>query len=174
MSDYSKRPQAIILDLIKDFNPAAASLTEELLSWGLPTIHAGELPRNTDLTITAAEGSGYSGEVTLNYNRVNLGAFPGADAISLPIGNASNVSELLGELNAALGVNIEPGDIVDGEIPAFPGEAPNETVQVTLTFSADNLVFQGSYTFTVEANDIPLNTVITTTELDGLEVPAGT
>lgn len=174
VSDFTKAPKDIVVDLINHDN-VGANLTPELLTFGLPTLATGETPpANTDLEVTAAEGSGYVGSVVVQYNRLQLQDFVTARGITgglrLPVGDATMFADLIPEINLALGINLTPEDYVDGEIGEWAGE-PNETKEITIPVNADSLVFLGSLTLTLEAEDIPLNSVITTTLLSGLNLP---
>lgn len=170
VSDFSKTPKQIVLDLINADN--GSSLTDVLVSLGLPTVATGETPlRNTELTVFAEAGSGYSGSQVMQYDRLAVSGFPGASALTLPVGDAVNYSDLIPEINVALGINLTADDYIDGAIGAWAGTA-NETKSITITMNPDSLVFLGSLVLTLEANDIPLSSVITTTTLSGLNYPA--
>lgn len=174
VSNFSKTPKEIVVDLI-NYDNVGANITPELVVLGLPTLATGETPpANTDLEVTAAEGSGYSGSVVVQYNRLQLQDFIGARGIvgglQLPVGDATMYADLIDEINVALGINLTVDDYIDGAIGAWAGE-PNETKEITITVAADSLVFVGSLTLTLVAEDIPLNSVITTTLLTGLNLP---
>lgn len=174
VSDFSKAAKDIVVDLINHDN-VDANLTPELLDFGLPTLATGETPpANTDLEVTAAEGSGYVGSVVVQYNRLQLQDFVGARGIDgglrLPVGDATRFAALIPEINVALGINLTEDDYVDGDIGEWEG-VPNETKEINIVVNADSLVFLGSLTLTLTAEDIPLNSVITSVLLSGLNLP---
>lgn len=166
-TDFTKLPKQIIVDLINSDNSGAA-MTTELLDFGLPTAATGQSPaRNTELTVTAHAGSGYTGNVVLKYNRVDFAVVPGTRSNEFPVGNATNVSDLIPEINARFGINLQAGDYVDAALPPFHGQ-PNEKLDVLIAAHSDALVWLGTLTIKIHANDIPLNTVITNNTLNGL------
>lgn len=171
ITDFTKPAQQIIVDLVNNDNTTA--LTPGLLTFGLPSVPTGSPARDTDLTLTAIAGSGYTGSVTVHYNRVNLADVPGARSTDFPLGDAVNVSDLIPEINAAYGIalsnTVDPThpDFTDGALPTFTGE-PNEDHTFPLIADADSLVWENQVTLSVHGNDIPLDTVVTSTTLNGL------
>ncbi|MNV72522.1 hypothetical protein D3C71_1656190 [compost metagenome] len=126
------------------------------------------------MTVTALEGSGYSGQVILGYNRLDVQGFLFGETLSLPIGDAENFSDLMGEINLKLRTNITVDDYIDGSIVAFAGDwegIPNETKLITIQMNPDSPVFIGSLTLTLTADDIPLSSVITKPVMEGLNYP---
>ncbi len=168
-SDFSKASNQIVIDLINEANSTPLALN--VVDLGLPTANGEGAARNTSVTVTAKVGSGYKDAVTVTYNRLQISGFT-EEQITLPVGDAVNISDLIPELNSALGVNLQPGEFTDGPIPAFQGGVANETVDVEIVISADSLAYLGSITIKVKADDISLQDIVTVTELDGLEYPA--
>jgi hypothetical protein len=176
MSDFTKASKALLLDLVNTSGITNGKvLTEGLVDIGLPIETTGtNPPKNTTITFTAKEGSGYTGAVTVQYNRPNLAEHTkwadGTDMeLVFTVGNAVNIADMLPEINAQLLTNIDPSEIVDGPLPTFTGEL-NEEHAVQLVADADSLAYRGSLTFILKAEDIDLATVITNQTLDGLTV----
>jgi hypothetical protein len=167
-------PKEVLCALINRNNTAqGAALTPALVDFGLPTQSAGA--KNTDITVTAVVGSGYSGAEVINYDRVHLqtdvaDAFVASGAgrdMVFAVGDATLISEIVTELNARLGINLTADDFVDGSLPEFTGAA-NEELDVQVVAKADSLCYRGSLTFKLKAEDIPLSSVIVTKVLNGL------
>lgn len=168
MSDLTKAPDQIVLDLINTDN--STSLTLGLVDFGLPTVTAGENPaKNTTLTVTAKAGSGYTGSQVVEYNRVSLDTIPviAAKPATYQLGDATKIADLIEEINAMYGIKMVPADYVDGDLPTFEG-LPNEEHTVQLVAAADSLIYIGSLVLTLKAADIELSSVITVTALNGL------
>lgn len=174
ISDFSKLPQEIIFDLINEQNGTA--LNNTLVELGLPTVTTtAGAPYNTDMTVTALEGSGYSGQVILGYNRLDVQGFLFGETLTLGLGNAETFKDLIVEINLKLRINLTEDDYVDGNIVEQAGEwegLPKETKQITIQMNPDSPVFIGSLTLTVAAEDIPLGQVITKPVMEGLNYPA--
>lgn len=174
VSDFKKAPEEIIFDLINYDNPGK-TISSAVMALGVPLAASGEAPvANTTLEVTALPDSGYTGAVTVTYNRLALDGFIAAAGIQgnliLPIGDAVNYADLIPEINTALGINLTDADYVDGVIGDWAG-TPNETKIIHIPASADSYVFLESLTVTMQAEDIPLSDVITVTTLSGLNYP---
>lgn len=173
VSDFKKTPVEIVFDLINEQNNT--HLDPSLVELGLPTVTtASGATYNTDVTVTAIEGSGYSGSVVLGYNRLDVQGFLFGEALTLAVGNAENFSDLMAEINLKLRTNITPADYIDGSILTNAGEwegLPNETKQITIQMNPDSLVFINSLTLTLHAEDIPLDSILLTISMDGLNYP---
>ncbi len=163
--DFTKSDIQILIDQINEDNTSA--LTTSLVNFGAVAIDGGGI-RNSNITATAAGGSGYTGAVLFKYNRVDLATVPGARSTEFQVGDAVNLSDLIEEINVAYQLNLTAADFVDAAIPAFPGEEPHETQTIDLVAKATSLIFRGTLTLTVDANDVALSSVITTTTLNGL------
>ena len=173
ISDFSKLPVQIVFDLINEQNNT--HLDPSLVELGLPTVTttAGAL-YNSDITVTAIEGSGYSGSVVLGYNRLDVQGFLFGETLLLAVGDAENFSDLIPEINLKLRTNITADDYIEGSILEAGGEwegLPNETKQITIQMNPDSLVFIGSLTLTLHAEDIPLDSILLTISMDGLNYP---
>lgn len=174
MSNLTLAPEQIILDMIKaepGQNAKAQNLTTSLITFGLPTAATGEgADRNTELGVTAAEGSGYTGDVVIRYNRLTFDQVVGNKDKDFLIGDATKIADLVDEINARYKINLTPADFVDGDLPTFTGDA-GESHEFTLTANANSLIFIGSVTLLLRGEDVPLDTVITTTSMSGLTPP---
>lgn len=164
--DFTKDPNQVLLDQINHDN--ASTLTLAAIAYGLPTAVTGTNPNpDTQISLSAKTGSGYSGAVTVSYNRVQLSTIPGSRPTTFSLGSAKNISDLIPEINLAYQINLTVADYGDGPLPTFTGQ-PNETHPFQVAALADSVVYEGVMSLTVHANDIPLATVITTQNLTGL------
>ena len=171
ISDFTKSPQQIVLDLINYDN--TSNLTLELVSLGLPNVTVDNAnDRNTEIVVSSVEGGGYKGEVTVEYNRLQIQDFVPimveGGALSFPVGDALRFSDMIPEINVALGINLTEADYVDADIGEWAG-TPNEVKEIVIPMSADSL-----HRFSdtdLEAEDIELASVITNMILNGLNLP---
>jgi len=166
-TDFTKAPEQIIIDLVNDKNPSLG-LTTSLVTFGAPAVYSGTEARNTKLTLSAASGSGYSGDRDIFYNRVAITDVPGTRSLDYTVGNAVNVSDLIPEINARYGINLTAADYVDAVLPTFTDLQPNETKPFDLVIATGSLVFTGTLSLTLSRNDIPLTDAIPNNILDGL------
>lgn len=171
-NDLTKAPKQIILDMVNA--KTGKGFTEAAFTWaGLPVVEA--TGKNTSLTLTAAVGSGYKGDRVIRYIRPNLGTDVGAIFVAsggdrnleFSIGDALKISDLIPEINERLKINLTIDDYADADLPEFTGEL-NEEHDVQIVVKADSLIFTGSLTITVKAEDIDLATAIPDVEMDGL------
>jgi hypothetical protein len=176
MADNLKLPpKEVLCALINRTNAAVgAALTPELVSFGLPSQASGGT-YNTDITVTAVEGSGYIGAEVINYNRLHLQAeiadafvASGQDRnLEFSVGNATKIADIVPEINQRFGINLTAADFTDGDLPEFTGVA-NETHNVQVIANADSLCYRGSFTFILKAEDVLLSSVIVEKTMNGL------
>ncbi len=164
--DFTKTPEEICLEMIKQTNSTASALTTGMLTYGLPTVDTGD--RNSIVTVTALAGSGYKGSVNMHYNRVDIATIPGSRSKTFPIGDATKLSDFIPEINEAYAINLSPEDYTDVDLVEFPGVNPNETQNVALVINPDSLCFIGTLTIIVMSDDILLSSVILNNVMNGL------
>ncbi|MGG4591654.1 hypothetical protein ACLPJK_25705 [Pseudomonas aeruginosa] len=168
MFDYTKDSKQLLVELINSDN--GLSLAPSLVVFGLPTATTGENPtRNTTINVSGAQGSGYVGNKDVTYDRVPASGFIGTVNLTFVKGDAQNLSEFLPEINAVLKTNILPADVVDAAVPEF-GTEPNEIQPVSLSISADSLVYMGAVPFNISNGELDLSALITVTELAGFTI----
>lgn len=167
VSNFAQGENKIILDLINDDN--ALNLSDSQVALSAPVINGEKV----DVQVTPKQGSGYSGAETVTYNRLDIQAFA---SVYFPAeflvqqGDAVNISDLLDEINVALGTSIAPENIVDAPIGEWTGE-PNEVKEINLTIAAMSLVYKGSAVIKIDGGDIPISSVISQKVLTGLNMP---
>lgn len=172
VSDFTKHPNEVVVDLINDAN--TTTLPYNVLTFGLPTQSANGSTLNTDISVGFVEGSGYSGNVVVQYDRLNIQGFVTPEdfptGLSILVEEATMISHLIPKINTALGINLTSADYIEGALPQWAG-LPNEVLTTTVNAASGSLVFIGGLTFELLSNDIPLETVITTLYLGGLNYP---
>lgn len=161
--DYTQPPEAILTDLINSTNGTA--LTPSLLAFGAPYLPEAEddAPRKTLLSVTAADGSPYTGTVVLEYDRIPLTMLADGRGTVFFRGNATRVADLLPQINQRFGVQIGIADIID--LPLPPANEDGSATGFTLLASPTALVWQGSDTFMLQEGDVPENVRRTPTGL---------
>lgn len=168
-TDFTKPALQILVDLINATNGTSLTLTDIDFSACAAT---GGGNRNTGVTITAKPNTGYTGHRDLTYDRVDLASIPGSRSKVFQLGSAVSAKDLLPALNAAYGLNLTTDDIIDDPMPTFTGGDPAEQEPFTLRAKATSYIYRGSVVLTMDANDVDLQNLITTTELNGLFYPA--
>lgn len=167
-TDFTKNADQIIIDLINEAN--ATALTPADITFSVPTeTESGN--RNTAITITAVANSGYTGTRDLTYDRVDLAQVPGSRNKEFNIGSVTSVFGLLPAINAAYGINLTEADVEDTAMPTFEGTDPLEKATLVITAKPGSLVYRGSVELVIDGNDVDLATLITVTELNGLNYP---
>lgn len=173
MSDLTKAPVQIILDMINEAN-AGASLTSADVSFGLPTDISGSNPqRNTELAVTAVNGGAYGGSANIRYNRIAMADILTAGGgvgltNSFLRGTHTLISQVIADFNSRFNTNMVAGeDYADGPLPTFE-EIPGEQHTFTVTALAGSLIYIGSMQLIVRMDTVDLGSVITVEDLDGL------
>lgn len=163
ISDFTKNPQQILLDLLNESN--SINLTVADLEFAVAGPAAAEALRNTNLSVTAGEGSGYGGTVQVNYDRLQLADFVGDTVLAFNADQQVNISDFVSAVNQLLGINLTAGiDYTDGPIGTW-NNIPQEVKVVTVPILPGSLVYLGTLEFTVTADEISLSGTITVTSL---------
>jgi hypothetical protein len=167
--DFSQPPERVLVDLIKDANPAI-NLKVSDVEFDLPQVTTGgdALLRNTKLTIRAKDSGNFVGLVDVLYDRVNL-----TEAIAQDAGHVIQtrdtdltMRDLIDLINENWAIRLKRSDIVDLPLPNIFGDTP-----VTLQTSITSLVFYGSTSVLVHRTQ-PLSVAISDPVLAGLELTA--
>jgi hypothetical protein len=172
ISDFSKTPFQILLDLINEQH--GTNLPETAVTFAAPVADAAtdDAPAHrlgAKVTASATTGSGYKGSKEFNYHRVGL-TFMEANEPDLVVEtHEASVHALLPFLNTTFGINLTTDDIEDTPIPV---QEPDVMTQIELVAKADSLVFAGKQALTFTLPLVELGSVLTMSVLDGLYPPA--
>lgn len=182
MKPLNKTSDLLVLDWINAKN-VDADLELTKIAFQDP-VATPEGTKNTELLIKARKNSGYVGEQTVDYNRLEgVPLFRNVTAY-LDVHTPATSADLLDTLNKQYGLKLTADDIVPADIPADTNpivtdpDAPDPVpVDHTITFDPKCLAYTG--TIPVKIGPRPqvgerLSLVITQTELDGLVYPDGT
>lgn len=184
ISDYTKLPEQILLDLINNDNGTSFQMGQLLFS--APTVRAnddGEPAHNnrrTSIRVTAAEGTGYANYVDMKYNRIhfrdvfelnnldNAIEFPIA-AIPFELTENTRLADLIPVINARYGLALQVSDFWDRALPVFNGPPPYDNAYVRLEAKPESPVFVGGVRLRILPNDYPLDQRLPNNVLSGLE-----
>lgn len=172
ISDFSKTPFQILLDLINEQHGTA--LPETAVTFAAPIADAttDDAPAHrlgAKVTASATTGSGYKGSKEFNYHRVGL-SFMDANEPDLIIEtHEASAHALIPYLNTTFGINLTTDDIEDTPIPV---QEPDVNTQIELVAKPGSLVFAGSQALTFTLPLVELGSVLTMSTLDGLYPPA--
>lgn len=157
-----------VIDLINADNSTA--LTDAHIAFAAPTALVGDVSdRNTSVVVNAIQYSGYSGSVTIFYNRMDLGDLEALADAQLALDSEADLNDVITAFNVKFGTNLQIGtDIPADTIVPAPD---NDGEDVVLSAMATSLAWIGSITVDIALPQTPLDTVITTLILDGLELP---
>lgn len=151
ISDFTKLPLEIVFDLLNEQNGTA--LTSADVELGTPTVATGS--RNSQVKITARAASEYSGEVVLNYNRLDIQGFTFGTQLTVEAKNAELHSEVIDLINAKLGINLTEDDYIEAEIPkGFVGAS--WTKNIRLKMNPESYVFIGTLSVNIIYLEIDL------------------
>src|SRR5690554_5303691 len=138
MSDLTKAPVEIILDLINKDNDL--NLTTQQVELVDPTpLEDDPDGLNTSLSVVAIAGSGYKGFQIVRYNRIDISTVPtiaGWEARIQRDEGMDSIHSILSVLNLIYEINLVPEDVEDAEIPPFTGEL-NESIEVDVVIKPE-------------------------------------
>jgi hypothetical protein len=173
-SDLTQSGQALILALINEANPEMTPpASAGNVTFGTPVDRSAQpgAITNTFMVATSIPQAGYSGNVTLSYNRINpstLFALYGLNVLSMEQNDYAEQQDLLPAINAGFNLNMQPSDLAT---PAAALDLSAYPVNLTLTMAPASLTYFGSFDVKLIAKQLALNSVIQITSLDGLIGP---
>ena len=174
--DVSKSIAENILNLIHDANPSTvATVTLSNVTIGAVSPLTGDpSSRNSQVTVTANKNMGYSQQVTIKFNRiqVNQGVNPLPAAITIfptdtQAQRKTKVAAALGLMESEITVTAVGGGII-----GTPANEDDTSVSVTVAPIANSSLYIGNgfnIQLTVPDADIPLGTVITVLVMNGFD-----
>ncbi|QVW55801.1 hypothetical protein pEaSNUABM9_00220 [Erwinia phage pEa_SNUABM_9] len=183
MKPLNKTSDLLVLDFINEKNPDA-DLELGKIKLGDPTPATGDSPdRNTSMVLTARKNSGYIGDQTVTYDRLDgTNLFRNVTAY-LDVKSPKKTEDLLDTLNSQYGLKLTADDIVSATIPdgtnppVVDPDAPDPVpVDHVITFDTACYAYLGA--IPVKIGPKPqvgerLSLVVTQTKLDGLVYPDG-
>lgn len=135
VSDYTKAPVEILIDLINHDN--GTQLIAADLEFSAPSPSTGI--RNSIITVQGALGAPVTGEATLTYNRILLSEVVGGGDVSFVLSpSATTTRDLIPQLNARYGVNLTGADLINAPLASSGGDST-----LVLQAHPDSLVFLG-------------------------------
>lgn len=158
--DYTQAPKAVLMALINLRNNTNLDVSDFEIGAPIPCQDAARAS-NTQVTITPVAGTGFYGDRTIYYDRLDLGIFNTYPAATIPI-NELTLYEYLPVLNALYDLHLTEADVYDAPIPAFDPANPTLRRELPVIAKADSFFFQGSYTFSFGTSNLPLP------EMDGV------
>lgn len=173
MSDFTKAPKQILLDLINLTNPSY-QMEEADVIIGAPTVTT-ENSRNTSVLISAAPSSPFDNSQTFYYNRLDLAAvFATLSTDFEKTPEVADIDDLVALINARWALNLTADDFTSSAFPTFAGEG-GEQHSVTLTAKPGSLTYIGAGEVTLTLAKVDMADAFPNNVLDGYtyEAPQG-
>lgn len=157
---------------LNEANPSLPfPLTEDNIVVGVPGTNSnGGITKNSQVVISGAVGSQYSGTATAYYDRVALSdiiATVSPSVTTFPLSTETKISDVLPVFNQTYNVNMVAADIIDSALPS--ADPVTGQVSFTLAIASSSLAFSGSASLIYQPADISLSS-FTTSVLDGMTV----
>lgn len=165
VSDFTKLPEAILIDLINFDN--GTSLTPSLLSFGSPHALANDTHlRNTSLQVTANPISNYTGSVVVYYNRIDLSVVPGVRSVDFLLPDTvSMVSDIIALINSRFSIRLTSADYQNDTLT----ELTDSFVQLAILAEPTSLVWINSLNIRIKravSSTVDLSNLLTVRDLD--------
>jgi hypothetical protein len=156
--DFTEEPEEVLVDLINIYN--GTRFTTGQLLFGMPQPYPSDPKHNTSLVVYAKKKSGYKGQVTMKYQRLDINQQIGVgESTVFEIGNATNLSDLIGAVNSQLGIRLDADDFLDAPLVLRPGGETN-LYQQNLVILDYSLLYVGALAMTIKTNELALKDVI--------------
>jgi hypothetical protein len=150
MSDVSLLAKDQVLAQLNADNPPSSTqlpLTFTQIAFSDPRPSTVDPQRNSELDVSALEGTGFRGVETFYYNRMQLGDFTQLAIPELTVSTAT-LSAVLTAFNALYNTNLATTDIADGTVvPTLP--PAGSSVDLVLNAHPNSYAYIGSITVTL-------------------------
>lgn len=148
--DYTEESEQVLIDLINHYN--TTQFTTGQLLFGMPAVNSDDPDHNTSLIVYAKKYSGYKGQITMKYQRLDINQQVGADESTVfQRGTATMLSELIGAVNTQLGIKLDTDDFLDAPLN-IPSDSTVTTFQQDLVILDYSLLYVGKLTMTITTN----------------------
>lgn len=174
-SDLTQTGETLLYALINVANAPLQNgdLTNTNTSLAAPAV-TGSSP-NTSVLVTATANQGYSGSVTVSYNRLAIDTdvfsaiAPGGATVVNTGGTMATVADVVAAINTAYSLNLQAADVSNG---ATALSLTNDAGSCTIQIAAGSYTYTGSVMVTITQEQVALSSAITTPTLGGLIPPA--
>lgn len=153
---YSGYGQDVVYEQININNPNR-SISSENTTMSIRTDADSSTGRNSKVTLTAVEDSGYTETAVVYYDRIDLDVYQGS---AVDIQSSNTLATIIAAFNEAYGASLSEEDLESVTLPTY---IPDTGIGITLTAKADSYVYKGS--FTLELGSISLSSLIVPTSL---------
>lgn len=143
--DISKLPQVILLEKYNAMNAINVDYDEVVFATPVVSTKPGY---NTSATFTPKLLSRWLNGDTIYYNRINIASVLINPKVSIPRGNAANISDTITTINTLFGINLRAEDYFDNPLPAIDPLDPDAEVTVTFSCKPGSYLFYGSLQIT--------------------------
>lgn len=168
-----------LMDLVNNDNGTA--LTEAEVTFGLPATWddgngGADNDRNTQVTLSAVEGGGYTDTVDIRYYRLDIDVIRGAVVLERQLTETSTLTTLRDAMATTVGLIEDQVTITDDAgvpLDALPSIAEGETATVYLTALSDSYTYIGTCAVTLHPYiaETPVGDEVQTTDASGFDYP---
>jgi hypothetical protein len=104
---------------------------------------------NTQVTITPAQLTGYTGELTVYYQRIDISQVLSSQSVLIsPGAQAKNLSDIIDQINSGYGLDLQSTDYVDTPLPTTVVTSGSAApVSVTISINPNSLKYTGTYNY---------------------------
>ena len=164
--DLTKPAEEIVVALINNDN--GTTLKPGAFTFGQPK----ELTtpgHNSQVKISAAPRSGYSGSKLITYNRINLADVPDGQSTDFDLTTATRVADIIPTFNERFGVYLRQGDYIDGPLPVSTDLIPNEELSFDVVADQQSLIYYNQVSLRIKRDGVSLKKLIRKVVLSGLQ-----
>lgn len=149
--DTSKKGAANLIDLINETNSTV--LTDDDIALGVPAVFddpEGTNDRNTEVVVSGKASSGFTGDVTVRYTRLDLANLPKAGGLQYTLTGSESVADMVTAIATKLDVAESAVELDVAEVPTVE---TGSTGTVNIKAIDDSLLYIGSTAVTVNPNE---------------------
>lgn len=143
--DITKPATQILLEKYNAINAINVAYDEVVFQTPVVSTKPGF---NTSTTFVPKLLSKWLNGDTIYYNRIDIATVLNNPKVSIPRGNAVNISDTITTINTLFGINLTPDDYFDNPLPALDPQDPNAEATVTFSCKPESFYFFGSLQIT--------------------------
>lgn len=140
ISDLTQSNEQILVDMINFDNGLTLTVADVMFD---PPETVVDVIANTRIVVHGINPAKTHGLSELFYIRRVISELPGHDRCSVYIKDMVTIDEVIPTINAILGINLSPGDYVEGPLPDLAGAAKGSYTTFNLMIVEDNPIYLG-------------------------------
>lgn len=142
-----------LFDLINDINQTQLQPLDFIIGNPYPYIGVS-YTANTSIAVSPLPMTGYTGSFVFNYPRIDISTVFEQQKGTINLQNATKLSDIISQLNAIYGTDLQPTDYIDTVLPVVNTAYPNLPLVVTIATVPESIKYIGTYDYVLNYTQV--------------------